>query len=151
MNENPRSVDWGQPIALFDQSGQKQSLSIIPTRPGVYRIRAFGNDGQPVPLRRLGGDDPDGILDIGETGKGTTGTLQYRIGTFQNAVLRGTAPHAAGCKFHVYQYSQHFPLDRLRVDWVTKPSKDEARDFEKKLLRDYRSRLLDCPPLNSAH
>ena len=143
------TIRWSQPIKLFDATGTKQSLSVVPETPGVYRIRVL-MDGQPVLLRRLCGDDPDGILDIGETGKGPTGTLQYRIGTFQDAVLRGTAPHAAGCKFHDYSYHSRFASDRLWADWIISADKVAARNLEKSLLADYRRALLDAPPLNAS-
>lgn len=141
-------VNWSRPIRLFDAVGARQSVSTVPTNPGVYRIRILNIDGQPIPVRRLGGDDPDGILDIGETGKGS-GNLQYRIQTFQQAALKGKAPHSAGWNFYEFGYVHLFRLDSLYVDWVVTPTKEAARILEGRLLKDHRRRFLDLPPLNS--
>ena len=82
-------VVWSQPVKLFDIRGRR-ALSTVPISPGMYRIRVLDANDQTVPLRRLNGDDPEGILHTGETGKGS-GNLRDRLETFQTAVLGGTA------------------------------------------------------------
>ncbi len=139
---------FAQPIKLFDANRVKRPMSAIPTTAGVYRIRVFKPDGQPNPLRRLIGDDPDGILDIGEAGDTKHTNLRWRVEAFQKAVLDGTTYHSAGLRFQYYWYKRHFPLETLYVDWVKKPDKAAAKKCEHLLLEAYRFRFLDFPSLN---
>ncbi|MFZ2060579.1 MAG: hypothetical protein WAU82_06175 [Candidatus Binatus sp.] len=139
---------WSQPVRLFDVNRTKQLLSALPRKAGVYRIRVLNAEGRPVLLRRLSCDDPEGILDIGEAGDTIHTNLSWRIEAFQNAVLDGKTYHAAGLRFHDYQYEDRFPLHTLWVDWIVKPDKKAARDYEERLLAGHRRRFLDPPPLN---
>lgn len=87
-------------------------------------------------------------MDIGEAGDTRNTNLQWRIEAFQKAVPDGKTYRAAGLRFRNYSYEVRFQLHTLWVDWVIKPDKKAARDFEKKLLEGYRRRFLDLPPLN---
>ena len=101
-----------------------------------------------MPLQRLDGDDSDGILHVGMTGKGS-GNLRDRIVTFQQAALKGKASHQAGCNFFCYRYVRRFSLGSLYVDFVVKPSEQAARTLEHQLQKDYWFRFLDLPPLDA--
>jgi hypothetical protein len=146
MAGGPTAASWLGLVRLFDPNGTKRSLSALPETAGVYRIRALKADEQPVPLRRLKCDDPEGILDIGKTAY-----LRWRIGEFQKAVLDGKTYHSAGLTFHNYPYRDLFSLETLCVDWLETPNEEAARDLERQRLKDYRSRFLDFPPLNLKH
>jgi hypothetical protein len=104
-------------------------------------------DGQPVPLRRLDSDDPNGILHVGMTGRGQT-NLRNRAVTFQQAALRGKAAHQAGCNFFFYNYQRRIPLDGLYVDYFVTSTHEAARTLERDLQVEYWVRFLDLPPLD---
>ena len=145
------NVGWSHWIRLFDADGSRRLLSAIPKTAGVYRIRVIDIGGQPIAIRRLRYDDPQGVLDIGESGAVASGGLNCRIETFQKAVLWGDKfSHAAGIKFHDYDYKSMFALETVCVDWISKSSKAQAKAFEKALLHAHRRRTLDHPPLNAA-
>lgn len=144
----PAAVGWSQPVRLFDASRAKESLSMIPARPGVYRVRVLNAKQQPVVLRRLDGDDPDGILHIGMTGKGG-GNLRSRITNFQQTALRGKGPSQSGWVFNYYRYERRFSLDSLYVDYVVAASAQAARKLEHQLHEEYWLRFLDLPSLDA--
>jgi len=112
-------------------------------RPGVYRIRAFNSQGQAMPVRRLNGLDPLGILHIGQSIK-----LGVRVRTFRQAAEGLRAPHQAGIQFNYWGFAGIFPLQHLRFDYVLVQSQNEAIRLERQLHEEYRRQYLDRPPLD---
>jgi hypothetical protein len=96
-----------------------------------------------VPLRRLDGDDNDGILHIG-----TTGVLADRIAAFQQTALQGKGGSQSGWWFSHYGYVRKFALDSLYADCIVKATEDDARALERQLHEDYCIFFLDLPPLD---
>jgi len=148
MAGGPATTSWSRPVRLFDANRTRQLLSALPTKAGVYRIRILDVDEQPMPVRRLKCDDPEGILDIGEAGDTKNTNLQWRVEAFQKAVLDGKTSHSAGLKFNHYRFEHLFRLHTLCVDWIIKADKKTARAWEEKLLEDHRRKFFDYPPLN---
>ena len=68
----------------------------VETREGVYKFRSV-KDGKPTVVHRVGGDDPDGILYLGETRN-----LRARLKTQRAAMRR--------CN----------PIDLVRIEEITK-------------------------------
>jgi excinuclease UvrABC nuclease subunit len=139
-----RSDLWLHPIRLFTETVKRAQLADVPKTPGVYRVRVLTENLQPVALRRLNGDDADGILHIG-----TSSDLNRRIGEFQGAAAGISSPSQSGWNFHSYGYVEKFPLNTLHVDYRTTNTERDAENLERQLHEQYRRRFLDRPSLDA--
>lgn len=111
----------------------------VGTGAGAYVIRARG-----FTLHRAVGTDPEGVLDIGESGR-----LRNRLRKFLVcATNRGATGHMAGWRYAYLKLARHFPLDRLEVRWIGVNDKDDAYKEECRLLREYVRKHFELPPLN---
>ena len=129
---------WG-----FHDEAWKNQLRDVPT---VYRLRATDPDTgaiKPIP-RASGVSDHEGVLDIGTTAHG-----YGRILTLLRACRSGRGSHAAGLKYHVYDYADAFPLATLRVEAIEVASEELAEAIELALIETYLYEFKDLPPLNS--
>ena len=116
----------------------------------VYRVRAWKPDGSgPLEINRAAGADPDGILDIGESGRG-----RDRLEAFARSALgEKLVSHRAGIEYSAewgYDFASAFPHAHLRVDVLQVSCKELAEAIELFLLEQYRWRYKDRPPLNSS-
>jgi hypothetical protein len=115
---------------------------------GIYEISIVGQAGFPIPVSRIGGKDPDGILYIGRSGFSTARSprdLSKRLQEF----LSGA--HSGGETFDqmVPQLQRRlgkFQL-RYRVMWL---HDDDIETQEKQQIRDYFREYCEPPPCNSA-
>lgn len=113
--------------------------------PAVYRLRAWDSAaGRPRVIGRAGGNDDAGVLDIGTTGGG-----YGRLLTLLRAARTGRGSHAAGLKFHGYEFAAVFPLPTLRIEVAHLSSNKLAEAVELRLIEDYLYAFKDLPPLNS--
>ena len=113
-------------------------LGTVPNGPGAYVIATDR------PINRAVGIDPDGILDVGESGR-----LSDRLWGFRQCVtVRGAEWHSAGWRFAFFRFDRHFPVNTLRVRWAAAESKAAAYRAEGQLLRAYLMRHGELPPLN---
>ncbi|HZY90386.1 MAG TPA: hypothetical protein VFE78_36530 [Gemmataceae bacterium] len=112
--------------------------SLVPTGPGAYLIAA----GQPI--NRAIGADPDGYLDVGESGN-----LTNRLWSFRRcATQRGCTGHMAGWRYAFFHFDRQFPFASLRVRWRAAATKQEAYAAEGQVLLGYLRRYCELPPLN---
>lgn len=75
----------------------------VPTGPGAYVISVG------TPLNRVVGTDPEGIIDIGESGG-----LRKRLRDFcRCAATEGEEGHVAGWRFAFFQFKRHYPFEKL--------------------------------------
>lgn len=132
-------VNWTGCWTLMDNSWKPHVQAV----PGTYRLRVRADAGWRV-VGRAGGDDSEGVLDIG-----TTKNLSNRLYTLRHAILNGRASHAAGIKFNIYDFKDVFPHDALRIEVVQLPTENHAEALELGLLEHYLYRFKDLPPLNS--
>lgn len=132
------SLQWSRAYAL--KSGHHLELG---KRPGVYRIRAFDSQGNPIPVRRLNGVDPLGILHIGQSVK-----LGVRVRSFRQAAEGLRGPHHAGIEFKRWNFEQLFPVQHLQFDYVLVQDQERAIALERQLHEGYRRQYLDRPPLD---
>ena len=132
-------VGWTGCWPLMDNSWKPH----VAAAPGTYRLRVADGTSWRV-IRRAGGDDPGGVLDIGKTKN-----LWDRLSKFQRAIRNGKDSHAAGIKFHSYDFATEFPHETLQIEIVQLPSKNHAEALELGLLEHYLYRFKDLPPLNS--
>ncbi len=114
----------------------------VPAGPGAYVL------GLPDerPLGRLLGQDPHGILDIGESAG-----LRQRLGDLLRcAGQAGERGHMAGWRLGSAGLLARLgiPVAKLRVSWCSAETKDDAYFIEGSLLRDYYELFGELPPLN---
>jgi len=116
----------------------------IQHRPGVYRIRAYNDSDQAIPIARANGVDGLGLLHIGQSIR-----LGTRIREFRQAAEGRKAAHPAGREYKRWEFSRLFPFGQLRFDYVLEDNQAEAIKVERELHEEYRRRYLDRPPLDS--
>lgn len=123
-------TDW-TPLATLD-------LKTVPVDPGAYVIAAN------KPICRAVGTDPIGLLDVGESDG-----LRQRLKDFLRCMRRrGDEGHMAGWRFAFFRFERHFPVESLRVRWVTTVTKEAAYALEGRILLEYIKAHCELPPLN---
>jgi len=138
-NKKIETSEWSEPYLLT--SGHHLAVG---DRPGVYRIRAFSLEGNPIPIGRVDGVDPNAILHIGQSVR-----LGTRVREFKQAAEGKRAQHPAGKQFYRWGFQRMFPLRQLRFDYVFVQDVEEAIRLERRLHEDYRRQYLDKPPLDA--
>lgn len=134
------SLEWSLSRVLF---GTKHHLDVM-GEPGIYRIRAFTEDGKPLPINRFGGVDRLGILHIGKSVN-----LGNRIRRFRQAAERLKASHHAGREYAKWRFDKLVPRERLRFDYIVTLTERDALALERELHKAYRTQFFDRPPLDS--
>lgn len=134
-----KDIKWSQPFPLFNT---QHHLDVI-RRPGVYRVRAFTEHGEPLPIPRLRGVDPLGILHLGKSKN-----LGTRIRMFRQAAEGLKASHHAGLEFFEWHFEKLIARERLRFDYFETATEQEALKLERSLHEEYRRNFLDRPPLD---
>lgn len=115
------------------------SFRQVPTSCGAYVIATNRK------IHRAIGVDPEGFLDIGETGR----TVRHRLREFQKcATTRLYENHMAGYRFAYFYFARYYPLESLRVRWIVTEAKEAAYRAEGRLLLTYLYRHGELPPLN---
>lgn len=135
---------WSLPVRLFTTAGEREPLVNVPKGSGAYRIRVLNCNMQPEIIRRVDGDDVDGILHIGESEY-----LRDRIRVFQKVAAGGKGSHQAGSNFSDCNYARKFSLQNPYVDYQARPTKQGARNLEHELHEQYQAVFLDRPPLDA--
>ena len=133
------NLKWSLDYPLFDSN---QHLEVS-GKPGVYRIRAFTEQGKPLPIPRLGGVDALGILHIGKSKN-----LGTRIRMFRQAAEGLRASHHAGLEFFEWKFEKIVPREKLRFDYFETSTEQEALKLERSLHEEYRNEFFDRPPLD---
>jgi len=131
---------WEGPVLL---TGDKWPG--VRPKAGVYRIRIFDPAGRPMAIPRALGTDPDGVLDIGESGD-----LYGRLYAFWGRAQGKAYSHSAAAEYESWELTRHWPLDRLHFDFFHVDDKKAAEQAELKMLDAYRARFYDRPPLNKS-
>ena len=117
---------------------------------GVYQIRAVNKSGNPIPIGRLAGVDPLGILYVGRSGfrrQKTNRTVANRVREFVRQAHSGGITYARANKIlkQVPQFSDH----QLQVRAKVLPD-DKIDVEESNVLRKYFKKYAELPPCNSA-
>jgi hypothetical protein len=115
----------------------------IPAEPGIYKICVLNDNGTAVPLNRLIGTDPRGILYIGEGQN-----LRERLRMLWRVITPGynATAHTCGINYkEVAAIQRIFPLSMLAVDYQVASN---HRILEKQMIEDYRQQFGEVPPLN---
>ncbi len=132
-------LKWSTPYRLFNSAHHLNMRG----KPGVYRIRACTKHGEPLPIGRLGGVDPLGILHIGKSNN-----LGTRIRMFRQAAEGLKASHHAGREFFKWHFEELIPHECLRSDYTETTTEREALKLEGVLHEEYRKKFFDRPPLD---
>ena len=132
-------MKWSRCIDVFDSSDHRD----IYRTPGVYRIRAFGANGKPLPIKRFAAIDYEGILHIGKSKR-----LGLRIRTFRQAAQGLRGAHQAGREYRLWKFGRKIPSKSLRYDYFITSNEREALVLERALHKEYRLKFLDRPPLD---
>ena len=136
-----QGVRWSGPFRFFNlRPGQGLHVD---NRPGVYRIRAFHDDGKAFTIPRLRGIDSLGILHIGKSVD-----LKRRIREFSRSV-EGTPRHQAGNELYRWRSDRAIPPRCLRYEYYYTATGDDALEEEGQLQKRYRDRYLDRLPLDA--
>jgi hypothetical protein len=117
---------------------------------GIYEIRIVDGDGTAIPVPRMGGIDPVGILYIGKSGVTTAKsprTLAKRLGEF----FWSGRPHSGGETFDQMVPLLRRRLGKFQLQYRVVRLHDEAIDTqEKRQIRRYFQKYCELPPGNSA-
>ncbi len=132
-------IKWSLAYPLFNTRHHLE----LNGKPGIYRIRVFTEQEEPLPIQRLGGVDSAGILHIGKSIN-----LGVRIRMFRQAAEGRKASHHAGLEFSDWHFERLIPQKLLRYDYYKTTSEPEALMLERMLHVEYRRKLLDRPPLD---
>lgn len=116
----------------------KADLALIPNQPGAYMIAAKHS------IHRAFGEDPEGILDVGES-KNLRDRIRAFIGCANGNRSSG---HMAGWRFYEFDFNLRFPVDSLYLSWHKADSKAEAYALEESILKEYLAQHSELPPLN---
>ena len=135
----PTEFDWSGPYPLYPPPHRDLQVD---SRPGIYRIRAFGQNRKPLHISRFSGSELLGILHIGESSN-----LRRRIQEFRHSI-EGRWRHQAGNEFDYWGFSKVVPQVLLRFDYIYVDTKQDAIEIETRLHVEYRNRYLDRPPLD---
>lgn len=133
------NLEWSPARLLL---GTQHHLELM-GKPGVYRVRAFTEAGEPLSIQRFGGVDRLGILHIGKSVN-----LGKRIRMFRQAAEGLKASHHAGREYVRWRFDTLAPRERLRFDTIVTPTGQDALALERELHKAYRSRFFDRPPLD---
>jgi hypothetical protein len=117
---------------------------------GIYRVRITNPEGMPITIPRIGGTDPDGILNIGRSGfrtKKTNRSLGQRLWEFWYGNHSGS--YTYGLALSALSRLPAFADHRLWASIVSLPD-DEILQAEVTAIRQYFDRFLELPPYNGA-
>ena len=116
---------------------------------GIYQIRAVTSDGGPIPIHRLVGVDPLGVLYIGRSGYNPDRSIANRIGEF----IRGKN-HSGGKTYarakHVLDKFPQCSGHSLQARAMRIETKEEINKAESRELCEYHEKYAELPPFNSA-
>jgi len=130
----------------FNRTTIKKLKSKLENRVGVYSIRRIKKNGNPKPLNRISRKDKFGILHYGETTN-----LFDRLTHFVGKCDGGEYPHSAAWTYIEYfSRTRWFEKGLMEFRWKFCKNEKMARTEEGNLLRGYRKKFMDSPPLNSS-
>lgn len=122
---------------------EEEATSGIPEKAGVYQFRCVGVEGNPKPIRRLLGDDLEGIVYIGKSDN-----LQKRIKGFWTTIQKqDRSRHAASWAYVSLDFFPIFPPKNLQYRYLLVKTPIPT---EFSLLLFYQKEFMDLPPLNSS-
>ena len=114
---------------------------------GIYQIRAVNRSGKAIPISRLAGVDPVGLLYVGRSGYKYPRTIANRIREFLSQHHSGGTTYIQAKK--VMSKIPKFAEHGLQVR-IQKLSASEIRVAESQAIAKYFSKYAELPPCNSA-
>jgi len=126
---------------------ERKSLKEIPEKNGFYKIYALNKKGKPRSIRRVLGNDKEGIIYIGCAPKQT---LKKRLDNFRLCVVPGykTTNHSGGKRYKSLKaFQEEFPYKTLAVTYQVS---NKSKQREKAMLEEYSQQYGEVPPLNNS-
>lgn len=117
---------------------------------GIYQIRIVTPTNAPIPIPRIGGIDPIGILYIGRSGyakKSNRRTIAKRLSEFIQQRHSGGITYARAKS--VLQHMQQFSGHRLQCRAISLDDQD-IDTVESQFLLEYFRTYAELPPCNSS-
>lgn len=118
----------------------------IPNQPGIYRIIALDNNGEPVRINRLLDVDESGTLYIGKSEN-----LRKRISNMRRAFSpkHKSVKHIAVRRYQrIKKIEEKYPVRSLVILLELTKDNQSARELEKQELEVYEKFMGEIPPLN---
>ena len=110
---------------------------------GIYTLSCVDENGTTIPIGRLLGEDPDGILYIGMAASFHDRVIDLKKSLSPKHVSRS---HECGVRHKSHAgVSNRFPYDRLHLEMV---SAADPRAAEREALQLYIDKFGELPPLN---
>jgi len=139
-NNDPQDFDWTNWQRIDEESNHDG--------PAIYEVRIITGEGTPVPIPRFLSCDNDGLLLIGQTGRG----MEARRAQFVCGV-ENCYGHSEGNLLH--QLIRYSPLNErfqdYRLEFRYYPAMDQtaAKLAEEQSIKRYICKFGEVPPLNS--
>jgi len=134
----------------WDHLGYIDDLKFMYHWPGVYCIRLIDAPSEtPIPIGRFLSTDESGTLLIG-----VSGDLGERLRKFYYSYLEDARTHSGGRRLHlvrmICEYEEKiYPNSSMQFRVKHIPDKEEAKDEEERLLKNYFICFGELPPLNA--
>ena len=113
------------------------------TKGGVYKVIAV-KLGERVPINRLLGTDPDGVLYIGKADSFLKRVIDLRKAL---SPVHKSSAHGFGYRYkNTNSLNAAFPFEKLFVELI---ETENARDLEYRWLKEYLDTFGEVPPLNA--
>jgi len=135
--------DWSDWVSIEIAKSRKGPFNCL----GIYQIRAVTSSGKPIPVSRLVGVDPIGILYIGRSGFSSGRSIANRIGEFVRQQHSGGITYATAKE--VLDKSSAYSRHSLQVRVKVLSTKKEIESAESRTLQEYFSKYGELPPCNS--
>ncbi len=136
--------DWSSWISIEKAKVKKGRYNCL----GIYQIRVVTPYSKPIPVCRLVGVDPLGILYIGRSGFSAGRSVANRIGEFVRQQHSGGITYT-GAK-EVLNKTPAYSRHNLQVRMKGLSTEKEIRSAESRALQEYFHKYGELPPCNSA-
>lgn len=122
---------WYQIEEFFGKSG------------GIYVLSCLDEEGNEIPISRLLGIDPSGVLYIGMASSFLDRVIDLKKSLSPKHASRA---HECGARYKEHQgISSSFSYERLQVNLI---GSSEPRATEREALQSYMTKFGELPPLN---
>jgi excinuclease UvrABC nuclease subunit len=118
----------------------------IPELPGVYKIIAVDEEGDPIEINRVLDTDQSGTLYIGKADN-----LRKRLANMRRAFSEShkSTKHIAVRRYNsLKHFKAKFPVDRIIISIEVAQNDETAKQLETRHLALYEKLLGERPPLN---
>ena len=134
------SMPWSKWLNVANQ--------IAYSGPAIYELRVVNKNGNPFKLNRFLGQDPEGILSIGETNN-----MEKRRSQFISGITKCYGHSECNLLYYLLKntaFATAFDSYRLEYRYSSCTTKHDAQQEERVSIKTYICKFGEVPPLNSA-